>query len=230
MVNTDTFTPIAWDKVPWREEGVLYRGCVEGDLSQRLYDTCENSSPSYFGIYSRFPTDEKFTWTRSSLESVLYYPVQRTVERGTDVSAKIFPWNRPVHPLIMKINARPYKNNLGFSKNLGEQDGVIMRGAIDLDDIEVLYSSKVCTINKKMRERIADDIKRQAQEWYPGQKYDPANYFQTEGFLDDFERDPERMKAMFLSLKFTDGRGTHQFTDQELEAFERFISSLRKLR
>src|SRR3989338_7668742 len=227
MVNAQTFIPVDWKKIPWREEGILYRGCVEGDVSQRLYDTCESPRPGYFGVYSRFPTDEKFTWTRSSLESVLYYPVQRTVERGTDVSAKIFPWNRPVHPLIMKINARPYKNNLGFSKNLGEQDGVIIRGAIDLDDIEVLYSSRICRISGKMKQEIEEDIQRKAQEWYSGQKYDQANYFQTEGFLDDFERDPERMKAMFLSLKFTDGRGTHQFTDQ---AFERFISSLRKLR
>jgi len=83
MVNIQTFIPIDRKKIPWREEGVLYRGCVEGDISQRLYDTCENSSPSYFGIYSRHPNEEKFTWTRSTLESVLYYPVQRTVERGT---------------------------------------------------------------------------------------------------------------------------------------------------
>ncbi len=230
MVNANTFTPIAWDEVAWQKEGFLYRGCVEGDLSQRLYDTCESQRPGYFGIYSRFPLEEKFTWTRTSLESVDYFAVHRTVERKNDVSTMIFPWNRPVHPLILKIDAKPYKDNLGFSKSMGEQDGVIIRGAIDLDDVEVLYSSEVCTISKNMKERIADHIKREAQERYPNQKYDQANYFQTEGFLDYFEREPERIKAMFLSLKFTDGRGTHEFTPRELEAFERFISSLRKLR
>lgn len=230
MVNAQTFIPIDWKKVPWREEGILYRGCVEGDISQRLYDTCESPRPGYFGMYSRFPLEERFTWTRPSLESVDYFAMQRTVERANDISVKIFPWNRPVHPIIIKINARPYKDNLGFSKSEGEQDGVIIRGAIDLDNIEVLYSSRVCKIGKTMRQAIEEDIQRKAQELCSGQKYDPANYFQTEGFLDDFERDPKRMKAMFLSLKFTDGRGTHQFTNRELEAFERFISSLRKLR
>lgn len=59
MVNTDTFIPLCWEEVSWKEEGVLHRGCVEGDVSERLYNTCKNPSPSYFGIYARYPTEEE---------------------------------------------------------------------------------------------------------------------------------------------------------------------------
>ena len=166
----------------------------------------------------------RFTWTSIGIEDTLYFCSKRTTERSPN---PIFFW-QTTHPLLMRINDEPYRDDLWIITEAWERYGILISRPISLDDIEILYASHICKIDDKTRKEIEERIREEAERW---KNYDWREYFQKDDALVKYEMDKNRNFVGFLGVRFSNlmANGLEDFTEEQVQAGRRFFESLRKV-
>ncbi|MFH1501294.1 MAG: hypothetical protein ABIE22_05120 [archaeon] len=125
--------PVEYDDVQWIKEGSLYRGHSQGVFEERVvHSVYQGQEPAYWGTKNGDGT--KLTFGSPLLSECLSHA--RSFIEGFPKIAEERYKAFTHFPIILEINARPYKDNL-FRSVAGE--GYIIKDPISLNDIEVLY-------------------------------------------------------------------------------------------
>ena len=203
MVHAEAFQPIKWENVNWTREGFLYRGCVQSDLEQAIFNSYDHQRLYYCGLHLSLTSEsDMFTWTTPNNNGGAYYAKQRTGERSPSLINKY----ETIYPIIMRINAQPYRDNLGLSREEGEQDGIVIRGPIALPDIEVIFASHIFKPENETQERSFRSMQTR---------------YSAKDLLDHYKERPRDVINTYLSLKF--GLRIERYTEAERQAIKDFL-------
>lgn len=179
--------------VRWEKEPFLYRGTSQGSLEWNILTSLPSGRLSYHGCKDSL-TGEKVTFCNPHLYDGLYFAdPKRTTKKN-------FPPPFTSYSLVMAINSEKYPIHVS---DRGE--GFYIKGGISLNDIFVVYSSR---INKAMYWARPEDVGK-VGGWVSilEESLKKAGLVR-EDVLGRFEKNPKRVREDLLEYLFI-AKGKH---------------------
>ena len=133
---------IGFDKIAWEKPGVLYRGTFQGRFEHSILKLIvKHKRPLYCAVDA--PSIGEHSFCSPSIEDAMFYVMYREVEYRDYQKGQLFSH----FPLLMAIRTERYKNRLHRPR----EEGVVISGPIEAEDITVLYSSHIDELDQESR-------------------------------------------------------------------------------
>ncbi len=140
------------DKIAWDKKYCLYRFNSQGKFEEKVLETMiKDNKPYYYG----FEDNERNRITFCGYEylSVICYANSKLLKKSDSLLSNPFPFSR--FPIIMEINVENYLDNLyksikgeGICESI-EGEGIVIKDAVNINDITILYSSRIDLLNQR---------------------------------------------------------------------------------
>lgn len=205
-----------FDDIDWEfgKKGILYRAnsqtCFERTVLKSIVD---ENRPSYWGTYLNNKNEEKITFCTLIDTEMLYF-----LEKNIFKLSYYDPTPPFSHfPLAMEIDAEGYRDKIYEST---EGEGLIIKGPIDIKDINILYSTHINRLEKIINPIDRDMINRLLCR---------MGDFNREDLLDRYDKDQEKVLLELCYMGHYLRLG--EYTKEEKNLTKEYIKLLRgKLR
>lgn len=209
--NIDVISP-----VDLQEEDILYRGCFQGQLEMRVLENMVASGkPSYQGFKS-YCTGRKITFLTTHYPVSLIY-MESSFFKMVNLNKRYYtPFSK--FPMLIELGIKKYKDRVYCP---AQGDGLVILDEIDLEDINILYSSRIDITEEKnpKYELVTKNFKTRIRT------YKERNY-PEEDLLTRFEEDKRKT---IVQLCFAAYGPKPAYTKEDTDLILRYLEVLKKL-
>lgn len=211
---------INYDKVIAKNNGILFRGNSQARLEEDLFKSwVREESPIYRGNARSENNGEKITFVTSDLYNTLAYSLQHFGSYGPKRNEEFFT----DHPIIIAINAEPYKDKIYDPKH-GE--GVYIAGDINEKDMVPVIGLNIDNFFKFMskEQNILDDATQKRMI----KIYADKNGFSKKSFIERYNSgqiNKSSLKNYLSNSSSSIQAGTESFEklDQAAKNLDKFL-------
>jgi hypothetical protein len=177
----------------YRQKGRLYRGNTQKIFESRLIETTLEGNPTYWGTVDNH---EKITFCSAVYHDSLFYTNHwlTKFDEAEYEAERSFP--HAFFPLAMEINAENYQDRI-YKSTAGE--GLIIKGPISLDDITILYSTRIDRlIERQPRKDVEKERKNFASQKQAFEKMLETRGITRNDLLDAYDKNPRQVTNFIL--------------------------------
>ena len=143
------------NRIKWKgKKDCLYRGTSQRNFERIILESLiRENKTSYFGYECR---GENITYACSDPFTGIFYILHRDPHYSSEPfdGKKPEEWPFTNHPILLEINTKNLRDKL----YLPEEEGIVIKGSIDLEDINIIFSSRINRIGDlKFRSYAGED-------------------------------------------------------------------------